>query len=129
MKAKRSRPKFFVCSAIISNNLVAEMILSPSIEEAIKLFTKQFGEKPTKIHGPFYKVKTQILENTRVLKFTDNRPRKAVYNDWIVNAFMLNEPADHAYLVFIKRIDDKKIPSPKGTITAPIHDLRFTDDK
>jgi hypothetical protein len=41
---------------------------------------------------------------------------------------MLTEPADHAYLVFIKRADDKKIPFPKGTITAPIHDLRFIND-
>lgn len=126
MKSRRSRPKFFVCSAIIKNNLISEMILAPSVEEVSKLFIDQFGEKPAIIHGPVYKVKTHILENTRILKFTDNRPRRAIYNDWIVNAFMLNEPANHAYLVFIKRVDDKKTPTPKGTITAPIHDLRFT---
>ena len=43
----------------------------------------------------------------------------------IVNAMFLKEPESHAFLVFIKRIDDKKIPFPKGTIVVPISDLRF----
>jgi hypothetical protein len=65
-----------------------------------------------------------VIENTRVLKFS-NQTKKAIYNDWLVDAFLLQEPENQAYLVFIKRVDDKKLPSPKGTITVPITDLRF----
>jgi len=74
--------------------------------------------------GPFFKKRAQVLENTRSLKFT-NQNKKAIYNEWYVNAFMLKEPENQAYLVFIRRVDDKKLPPPKGTITVPISDLRF----
>jgi hypothetical protein len=74
--------------------------------------------------GPFYKKRAQVLESTRVLKFT-NQTKRAQYNDWLVNAFILKEPVDQAYLVFIKRLDDKKLPTPKGTITVPVSELRF----
>lgn len=79
---------------------------------------------PKEILGPFYKKRAQVIENTRSLKFS-NQTKKAVYNDWMVNAFLLKEPENQAYLVFIKRVDDKKLPIPKGTITVPISDLRF----
>lgn len=126
MESKRSRPITFVCSAISgSNELISKIVIAKSVDEASKLFFEQHKVQPKEVLGPFYRVKTQILENTRVLKFADNRPRKAIYNDWVVNAFVLSEPSDHAYLIFLKRTDDKKIPFPKGTITAPIQDLRF----
>jgi len=42
-----------------------------------------------------------------------------------VNAIFLQEPENYAYLIFIKRTDDKTIPRPKGAITVPISELRF----
>jgi hypothetical protein len=123
------RVNFFVCISIRDNKLVSKIIPASSSEEAGKLFHEQVDLFAQEIHGPFHKVRKQILENTRVLKFSDNTPYKAIYNDWLVNAFKLEEPVNHAYLIFIKRTDDKKVPFPKGTITAPISDLRFIKDE
>lgn len=121
--------RIFVCSSISDNKLISKIIPASSVGEAGKLFLDQYFIDAQEILGPFHKVKAQILESTRVLKFADNKPYKAVYNDWLVNAFMLSEPIDYAYLVFIKRLDDKKIPFPKGTITANIHDLRIIENE
>jgi hypothetical protein len=122
---RTTRPIFFVCAAIAEpGDLIIKMILATSQQEAMELFKKEFFIPPQEILGPFYKKRTQILETTRTLKFS-NQTKKAIYNGWIVNAFMLKEPIDQAYLVFIKREDGKKIPSPKGTITVPISELRF----
>ena len=125
MSRRLTRPIYFVCAAVSqSGNLIVKMIQAISQREAIDHFDKEFSITPQEILGPFYKKRTQILETTRVLKFS-NQAKRAIYNGWIVNAFMLKEPADQAYLVFIKREDGKKLPSPKGTITAPISELRF----
>lgn len=74
--------------------------------------------------GPFFKKRAQVLETTRELKFT-NQTKKAIYDGWVVNAFVLKEPENQAYLVFIKREDGKAMPTPKGVITVPISDLRL----
>jgi len=128
-KEKRARPIVYVCVGIHDNNLLSKIVTATSVQEAEQNFSDTYGVKPKDILGPFYKVKTKVLESDRVLRFADNKPKKAIYKDWIVNAFLLSEPEDHAYLIFVKRIDDKKIPLPKGTITAPIYDLRMIDDK
>lgn len=125
MSRKGSRQLVFVCAGIVDTELITKIIPANSPDEAAKLFTDQFSCAPKDVLGPFYKKRAQVIETTRVLKFS-NQTRKAIYNDWMVNAFMLVEPENQAYLVFIKRIDDKKIPIPKGTITVPISDLRFT---
>lgn len=119
------RQTYFVCAAIVDGELVAETISGDSPSDATTKFTEKFSTSPQTIHGPFFKKRAQIIENTRTLSFT-NQTKKAVYNDWMVNAFFLKDPPDQAYLVFIKRIDGKKLPIPRGTITVPISDLRFT---
>jgi hypothetical protein len=125
MSRKGPRQLVFVCASISSaGELVTKIIPANSPDEATKLFTEQFSHAPKEVLGPFFKKRTQVIENTRVLKFT-NQTKKAIYNDWIVNAFILTEPANQAYLVFLKRADDKKLPTPKGTITVPVSDLRF----
>jgi len=122
---KGARQTVFVCAAISNNNeLVMRIIPAESPKDAADLFFQQISLLPKEILGPFFKKKVQVIENTRVLKFTAQQKR-AVYNDWVVDAFFLQEPVNQAYLVFIKRIDNKKIPLPKGTITVPISDLRF----
>lgn len=103
---------------------MTKVIPASSPEEASSLFVEHYSVSPKEILGPFYKKRAQVIENTRTLKFS-NQTKKAIYNDWMVNAFLLKEPENQAYLVFIKRIDDKKLPIPKGTITVPISDLRF----
>lgn len=124
MSKKGARQIVFVCASISNNELFTKVIPAETQEDASKLFIEEFKHNPQQIMGPFYKKRTQVLETTRVLKFSNIR-KKANYNDWIVDAHILKEPENHAYLIFIKRTDDKKVPFPKGTITVPISDLRF----
>lgn len=121
----RSRPIYFVCCAsTLDGDLIAKTIQASAVNEAIEAFKKEFDVPPQQSFGPFYKKRTQILEKTRELKFT-NECKKAEYNGWLVNAFTLKLPEDHAYLVFVKRLDGKKLPLPKGTITVPLSELRM----
>src|SRR5574338_1042142 len=126
MTRKGARQTFFVCIGMdfAKGDFVSKIIPSDSPKNASTLFHEQTNLEAKEVLGPFFKKRAQVIENTRVLKFT-NQSRKAVYNDWLVTAFILQEPENHAYLVFTKRVDDKKLPTPKGTITVPISELRF----
>lgn len=120
-----ARQTVFVCAAIsYSAELVTRVIAAESPKESADLFFQETGYQPTEVLGPFFKKRAQVIENTRILKFTTQQ-RRAIYMGWVVDAFMLQEPANQAYLVFIKRVDDKKLPPPKGTIVVPVSDLRF----
>jgi hypothetical protein len=125
MSRRVARPIFFVCAAVSQGELVTKIVQAASQNEAASLFEKETSVLPKEVMGPFYKKRTQILETTRNLKFSGEN-RKSVYNDWVVNAMLLKEPENHAYLVFIERVDGKKQPAPKGTIVVPVSDLRFT---
>ena len=123
---KYSREIFFVCSAILDNGeLVTKSIQSNTLLEASSIFNKEYFKDPKIILGPFVKLKQANIEPVRSLQFTNNKFRKAEYDGWLVNAFSLVEPNDSAYLIFIKRLDDKKIAMPKGTIIKPLSDLKF----
>ena len=124
MARKGPRQTVYVCATIVEGELVTEIIPAASPSEATQKFTDKISSEPQTVLGPFFKKRAQIIENTRVLQFT-NQTKKAVYNDWLVNAFLLKDPVDQAYLVFMNRVDGKKLPIPKGTITVPISDLRF----
>lgn len=128
MSRRHTREIVFVCSSISNKGeLISHIIPGKTPAEASALFLEQNHLDAQKVLGPFYKKKTQILETTRSLQFASSKFKKAEYNGWLVNAFMLVEPADQAYLIFLKRIDDKKIPMPKGTIIIPISDLRIQE--
>ncbi len=125
MARRGSRPIIFVCSDIsITGDLISESVIASSQNEAISIFKGKYGQSPKSILGPFYHKKKQILENTRALKFT-NEVKKAEYEGWIVNAMMLADPPNHAFLVFLGRIDGKKINIPTGTIVVPCSNLRL----
>lgn len=118
---KRRRRTFFVCSAIIDGNLVSKEISAASENGAASLFQKETNFSFQKCFGPFYKKK---IIKPKTIKFS-NQTRKAIYQDWEVNAFLLNEPKNHAYLIFIKRTDNQSIPIPTETIITSIDNLRF----
>lgn len=125
MNRRGPRPVVFVCACLTNEGeLLIKSISASSPAEASDSFLKEYNYSPKEILGPFLKKRTQVIETTRELKFS-NQVKKATYNDWVVNAFILQEPVDQAYLVFLKRTDDKKIPFPKGVIIVPISDLRF----
>jgi|SRR5579859_3032741 len=124
-KKRLSRATYFVCITVSNGNLISSQILSKSEKEATELFLKDFLISPQKIYGPFYKKKKQISQKVlKPLKFS-SQAKKAIFNDWLVNAFILDDPKDHAYLLFLNRIDNKKISPPKDITTVPINDLRF----
>ena len=126
MTKRGPRPVVFVCIGMNPDKpeFISRVIRAVSQDEASALFLEHTKSKAQTIHGPFRPKRAQVLENTRTLKFTD-QSFKAFYNDWEVTAFILKEPENNAYLVFIKRADDKKIPPPKGTIIVPVSELRF----
>ena len=125
MTRKGPRQVVFVCASVAQDGvLVTEIIPANSPADATQIFSDKHQHAPKTVLGPFFKKRARVLENTRSLKFT-NQTKRAIYNDWVVNAFLLKEPENQAYLVFIKRVDDKKLPAPKGTITVPVSDLRF----
>jgi hypothetical protein len=131
MNKRGPRPVVFVCIGIgeNANTFVSKVIQAVSPDEAGTLFLEQTNLKAKTIHGPFRPKRAQVIENTRTLKFSDKKQEKAIYNDWEVNVLFLKEPENHAYLLFVRRVDGKKQPSPKGTIIVPVADLRFNKNE
>ncbi len=130
MNRRGPRPVVFVCIGSHENtgDFVSKVIQAISQDEASSLFFEMTNIKAKTIHGPFRPKRAQVIENTRTLKFSDRKQEKALYNEWEVNVLFLKEPENHAYLLFIKRVDGKKQPAPKGTIVVPISDLRFNNE-
>lgn len=125
MKDKGTRKVFFVAVGLKDSDLVSKVICASSTNEVNDFFLKEFSIKPTNIFGPFYKKRVKIIQKDVSLKFS-NETKKAIYDNWLVNAFLLKEPADHSYLVFINRVDDNlKIKPPNGTVITPNSELRF----
>jgi hypothetical protein len=118
---RRRRSVIFVCSV---TNVDSIEIETSSREEAISIFYNKFNINPVRIFGPFYRKKVFKKIDARILKF-DKISRRAIYDGWLVDAFLLKEPADTAYLVFIKREDGKLLPVPKGTTVVHISNLEF----
>lgn len=128
MSRRQAREIVFVCSGISNKGeLISQVIPGKTPAEASALFLDQNQTSAPTVLGPFYKKKTQILETTRSLQFASTKFKKAEYNGWLVNAFTLAGTANEAYIIFLKRLDDKTIPMPKGTIIVPISDLRFQE--
>lgn len=126
MSKRGARQVVFVCASLLDNQLITKILPANSPDEARELFAEQYHHTPKEILGPFFKKRTQIIDKNRVLKFS-NQTKKAIYGDWIVNAILLVDPIDQAYLVFTKRVDGKKMTLPRGIITAPVSDLKFID--
>lgn len=130
-KKREPRPIVFVCIGMDKKNgdFISKVIPAPSQIEAGTLFFEQTNISARTIHGPFRPKKAQILENTRTLKFSDQKQFKTTYQEWVVNALPLKEPENHAYLLFIRRLDGKKQTPPKGTIVVPLTELRIQQDE
>ena len=122
---RRSKRKIlFVCAAVHNSELIFESIEASSLEEASSAFKTKYGTDPSKILGPFIKKKVFQPQSTTNLKF-DGDPKKAMFNGWLVNAFFLKEPANSAFLIFIKKIDKETKQNYKGTIIVPINEIRL----
>lgn len=131
MVRKGPRPVVFVCAAIDPNKpgeIIQKQITAVSQVEAASFFLEMTKTKAKVIHGPYRPKRAQVMENTRSMKFTDQPSRKTIYDGCEVTVFFLKEPENHAYLVFIRRVDGGTQPLPRGTILVPVSDLRFQNE-
>jgi hypothetical protein len=119
---ERKKQVFFVCIGISNNNLLDEVIAAESEEDAKSYFKNKYNIIPNKILGPFYKKRLPPVEISKNVQFTGQH-KLAVYAGWRVNAFLLKDPENYAFLVFLKNLDNS--PVPKGNNIVHIKDLRF----
>jgi hypothetical protein len=123
--SRRKRSIYFVLSAAIDGVLASKTIEADLLSDAIELFEKEFSVKPQQTFGPFYKKRTRVPMKATKISLSKNSVKEAEYNGWQVNAFLLDDPKDHAYLVFIRRLDNSNTQKPSGHFTVPISELRF----
>jgi len=127
MSNRKKRSIYYVCSNILNDNLISEVIEASSLKNANNLFFNKFGILPSISYGPFFKKKKkqEVLGNAFKLS---SEHKKAHYNGWLVKAFLLKEPIDSALLIFLNRLDNKNILPPKGINIVSISNLRFLDE-
>lgn len=123
MGKKGPRQIEFVCCALVDGRSVSKSIEVDSSEEAICLFQKEFNVEPENIHGPYYRKRAGVLDNSREIEFSGERI-KAIYRDWVVIASILKHPKNSAYLLFDKRVDGKKAPKPSGTFIIKMEEIK-----
>jgi hypothetical protein len=121
---RKMRPTYFVCASVSNGQLLTKTVCASTPNQASEFFQKENFQPPQQVLGPFYKKRSPIKDAILILKFS-SETKRAHYNDWLVSAILLTEPVDQAYLIFIKRLDGKKISPPQGTITVPISQLTF----
>lgn len=107
------RKTFFVCSAIRDNELISKTINASTQKEADKLFEQQYLLVPQISIGPFYRARTR--PDIQKVIFT-GKSKTAIYDDWIVNALLVKEPENCAFLFFDRRVDGKKMIKPSDMI-------------
>lgn len=114
---------FYVCASLLNENLIMESISASSEKDAIFIYNKKYNHNPQKIEGPFYKKRVAVEPISQNIKF-NGQIKLAMYQGWKVNAFLLQEPENFAFLVYLKNIENIK-DSCKDTTIVPIKDLRF----
>lgn len=123
MGKKGPRTTVYVCCALSENKIISKTVEADNSEEAMNTFEIDNGVKAQIIHGPFFQKRAGVLDNTREIKFTGTSKR-GIYKDWIVNALLLKDPVNSAYLLFDKRVDGRKMPKPTGTFVIQVDELR-----
>jgi len=124
MARRKKRPLFFVCSSLNEDNKLISMNMEASSkDEASSLYKKKTSFIPLAVNGPFYlkKIKTPKINRKEII--FSNITKKAIYKDFLVNAFMLDCPVDHAYLVYIKNVLNDETVKMKSTIIVPLEEL------
>lgn len=121
---KYERETYFVCFGIKNNLIAHRTIPALSEKDAIEIYSQEFFITPQEVLGPFYKKKIKLKNDFKSLKFL-NGSANAIYKDWNVDAFVLKEPKDHAFLIFKKRVDNSNATTPKETVIVPLSELRF----
>lgn len=119
----------YVCSAF-NGSIISCKIPSSSKEEAENRFLRMNGIKPEVTLGPFTEKKERKLApkiDYKNIKIT-NVSKKCIYDGWYVNAIILSEPENMAFLTFDKRVDGAKVRVPKNIDIVSVGDLIFTNE-
>lgn len=115
MSRRGPRQVVFVCSAVLNEKLVSEMVEQESAEDAQKAFSIKHGSKPEAILGPFFRKRMGVLNNQVSVRFT-GKTKPVIYNDWYCKAMLLDQPADCVWLFFEARVDGKRQTKPQNFI-------------
>ena len=124
MYNKGKRKNIFVCSAINNTDLISKEISADSIDEASSFFESEFNFKPKIILGPFNK-KRVIENNLKTINFS-KPSRKAIYNEWFVNAFEIKETDREVFIIYLNPVSNNKKQRLNNTCIVPISDLVYT---
>lgn len=124
MRDRRPRQIIYVCSAFHNQMLLSHTVEAINDEDAMKKFEEKYGAKAQIINGPFFRKRSFGLPNAQNIKFA-GKSVEAIYNEWLVSALLLKEPVNCAYLLFDKRVDNKKLPKPAGTFIVKLDDIRI----
>jgi len=129
MGRRGPRQVVFVCSAVLNNKLVSEMIEQETSDEATKRFVAKHNSNPESVLGPFYRKRTGVLLNNQAqVRFT-GKSRTAVFNEWYVKAMILELPEDCVWVFFDARVDGKKQPKPQSFIMKTEEITFLTQDE
>jgi hypothetical protein len=122
----RSKKKnIFVCSAINNNlELISKYFEADSESDASKLFEKEFNFLPKIILGPFTKKKVLEVSQEKTINFS-NPSKKAIYNQWIVNAFEIKENDKECFIIYVKPVDNIKKQKINNTCIIPTSELTY----
>lgn len=115
MGRKGPRQIVFVCSALVKGSLVSEVVEKNLSEDAQKSFEVKYGARPSSVLGPFYRKRMGVLNSQTEVKFS-GKSKKAIFNDWHVNAMLLTKPEKCVWIFFSTRVDGKKMPKPESLI-------------
>ena len=112
----------FVFIGLKDHELITDTIKASSKEEALVMFKNTRLIDPIKIIGPFSDKVVKI--DLSQIKFKNNKPIRAYYENFVVNAFILSDPEDYAYIVYLDDCVDRK----NKLEIIPTYNLRFINE-
>lgn len=129
MARRKKRATFFVCSSILDGKIISSDVEASSKKEASSLYSSASKLEPETVSGPFYLKRVKIPKLAKKDLQFSGITKKALYKGCLVNAFLLNSPKDHAYLVFIKGAEAHVGVRMSTTVIVPVEYLEFFDSK
>jgi hypothetical protein len=99
----------------VKGKLVSEVVEKNVSDEAQKAFKAKYDQQPEAVLGPFYRKRMGVLNSQTEVRFA-GPSKKAIFNDWYVNAMLLMKPEKCVWIFFNTRVDGRKMPKPENLI-------------
>ena len=113
----------YVCCGLKSNVCISRAIATNSMESAERIFQEETGVAATSIHGPFFRKRARPLDNQMSVVYV-GKSFKGKYGGWHVMAIPLSGPGERVQLFFDRRVDEKKVVKPVGTIIVSKEEIK-----